>query len=410
VASAVLNGIGSSGPHGRRRVDRAWVPPVAAFVASRVLLVVASSLCLELFPTHTILPWQADAFPGKAWLNGWVRWDAMWYESLVDATARWLPPKHSGANFFPLYSWAGWVASLPLRPWLPMDAAFYLGALAVSHAAFLMGLAGIYRLTRGRAGTEVAERVMWLMAFFPFSFFFGAVYSDALYLSLAAWCFLFAQSRRWRLAASCAALGALTRVTGVALILALVTEYLAQHRFRFRSLRHELGAGAILAAAPLVAAAHFWRRYGTPLAFVYARQTGWHRGIGLGALVGDFREFTAGSLLACGTLQQCLSGWEMTRILLGGWYVALAPATLLLTSSALRAVGPGQTVWVVATVGMALVNGLDGMGRFTAVLFPAFVAAAIQIQSRAGLVAACLLFTPFLLLFTCQFARWRPVL
>ena len=37
-------------------------------------------------------------------------------------------------------------------------------------------------------GADVATRTMWLIAVFPFSFFFTAVYADALYFCLCAWC------------------------------------------------------------------------------------------------------------------------------------------------------------------------------------------------------------------------------
>ena len=122
------------------------------------------------------------------------------------------------------------------------------------------------------------------------------------------------------------------------------------------------------------------------------------------------RELTAGALLACGTVVECLKGWDLTRHLLGYWYLALVPASALLTWTARRIVGVGPTVWVMASLAMALANGLDGMGRFTAVLFPVFIGAALIVRRPAWVAVVCAAFTPFLLLFTAQFARWRPVL
>ena len=54
---------------------------------------------------------------------------------------------------------------------------------------------------------------------------------------------------------------------------------------------------------------------------------------------------------------------------------------------------------------MALLNGLDGTGRFTSVLFPVFIALAMLVRSRAAFVAVCAVFVPFLMLFFAQFAR-----
>jgi hypothetical protein len=385
-------------------------PPCLAFIVTRSLLMIACYLCLEFFPAHTLLSWQAHAFSGNNWLDGWVRWDSMWYESLVDSGAQWLPPEHSGANFFPFYAWTAWIASLPLRPFLRMEPAFYVGALVLSHASFLLGLIGVYRMAIVRVGHQAAARAVWLMAFFPFSFFFSAVYADALYFCLAAWCFTWAQSTRWRLSSTCAAAAAVTRLPGFALFPSLLADYLAQHDFRLRSLRRETGAGLILAAAALVVVGYFWVRYGSPVAFVYARQTGWHRATGFAALVTDIHDYTAGSLLACNNVKDCLRGWDMTRKLLGYWYLGLVPISLMLTWSAARVLGIGQCIWVLTSMAMALMNGLDGMGRFTAVLFPVFIAAGLVVRSRAQLIAVCAGFTPFLLLFMSQFARWRPVL
>jgi hypothetical protein len=385
-------------------------PPCLAFITSRALLAVASYCCLELFPAHTILSWQAHAFPGNNWLDGWVRWDSMWYESLVDSRAQWLPEHLSNASFFPFYAWAAWIVSLPLRPFLRMESAFYIGALALSHATFLIGLVGVFRLAIVLAGRDAAARTVWLMAFFPFSFFFSAVYADALYFCLAAWCFYFAQLSRWRVASLCAAAAALTRLPGFALCLALLAEYLARNDWRMPSLRHEVIAGSILVAAPAIAASYFWIRYGSPVAFVHARQAGWHRATGLAPFLTDVRDYTAGSLLACGNVTDCLRGWDMTRKLMGYWYLSLIPACVLLTWSAARRLGVGQCVWVLGSIVMALANGLDGMGRFTAVLFPVFIAAGVLIGNRVRLVIVCACCAPFLLLFMSQFARWRPVL
>jgi hypothetical protein len=57
----------------------------------------------------------------------------------------------------------------------------------------------------------------------------------------------------------------------------------------------------------------------------------------------------------------------------------------------------------------AVANGLDGTGRFTAVLFPVFIAFAMVVRGRlfAAALAGCV---PFLLLFLFQFSRWRPIL
>jgi hypothetical protein len=381
-----------------------------AFLSTRLLLVVAGFAVLTAFPAHPVESWQGIVFPGHNWIDGWVRWDAMWYESLVNSQPRFLPAGHSHANFFPLYSWVSWLASLPFRAWLDHERAFYAGALVVSSVAFLLGLVAVARLATRLAGADVAVRTVWLIAVFPFSFFFTAVYADALYFCLAAWSLALAYEERWRPACALATLAAMTRIPGLALFPAIVLEYLRRHDFDLRSLKDEAVSLAILAIGPLAIAGYYEWRYGDPLAFLHARQQGWNRAAGLTALQRDFRYFMDGSFAACTTLANCVKEFDATRQVLGYWYVALPPLSAALVIHARRTLGPGLTVWVLLSVAMALVNGLDGTGRFTAVLFPAFIALAMWLRSRAAFFAVCVACLPFLLLFFAQFARWKMVL
>ena len=385
-------------------------PPFLAFAATRLPLIVAGYLCLTMFPAHPVESWQGQAFLGQNWIDGWVRWDSMWYESIVNRHPRFLPTYLSSANFFPFYSWVSWVVSLPLRVFMNGESAFYIAALGVSSAAFVAGLVAVFRLSTTLAGGAVAVRAVWLIALFPFSFFMTAVYADALYFCLAAWSLYFAQAKRWRFACALAAMAAMTRIPGFALFPALLLAYLRQNDFKLRSMKREWVSVTILAVAPAVLGTYFWWRYGDPVAFLHARQAGWERAVGFAALSRDFSHFFSGSLLACGGVANCLREFEPTRIMLGYWYLLLLPVSIALTLSAVKTLGVGLSVWALGSIAMSLPNGLDGVGRFTSVLFPVFIALAMVLHKRGAFLAVCALFVPFLLLFFGQFARWRPVL
>jgi hypothetical protein len=282
--------------------------------------------------------------------------------------------------------------------------------LIVSAAAFVGGLKAVLRLTTHLAGADVAVKTVWLIAVFPFSFFLTAVYADALYFALAAWALTLAYESRWRQACALATLAAMTRIPGLALFPAILLEYLRRHDFDVRSLRKEVPSLLILAAGPIMLGAYYEWRYGDPLAFLYARQQGWNRASGFTALQRDYRYFFSASLLSCSSIGDCLREFEPTRKLLGIWYAALVPFSLALAAYAWRTIGAGLTTWVMLSVLMALVNGLDGTGRFTAVLFPVFIGLALLLRTRAAFLAACAFFIPFLILFFAQFARWKQVL
>lgn len=390
-----------------------------AFAVTRLALIVTGYFALTLFPAHPVESWMGLAFPGHNWIDGWVRWDSFWYESIVDAQQRYLPPQMSNANFFPFYSWMSWLAALPFRALLDREHAFFVGALLVSSASFILGLKAVDRVTTSLAGRDVADRTVWLIAVFPFSFFFTAVYADALYFCLCAWSLTFAYERRWQAACLVAAFASMTRIPGVALFPALGLEYLRQHPPSSRGvgatgwlpvIKKAWLLTAILAIGPIVIASYYQLRYGNPLEFLHARQVGWNRASGLAGYARDFGYFFEPPMFACSGMADCIKEFAPTRTLLGAIYLALMPISIGLTLASARILGIGLTTWTLLSIALALPNGFDGVGRFTLVLFPVFIALAMRLRSRGAFVLVCAMSMPLLLLFFAQFARWRQVL
>ncbi len=390
-----------------------------AFVLTRLALILTGYAVLTAYPAHPVESWMGIVFPGNNWIDGFVRWDSFWYESIVNANPRFLPAGHSNANFFPFYSWVSWIVSLPLRALLDAERAFYIGGLIVSSVSFFLGLKAVDRIATQLAGRDVAVRAVWLIAVFPFSFFLTAVYADALYFCLCAWSLAFAYGRRWPLACALAALAAMTRIPGLALFPALGLEYLRQNppspsgfraTGRGASIKRGTGLIAILAIAPIVIGSYCYWRYGDPVAFLHARQAGWNRAAGFAALMRDWQYFFQGPVFDCAGVAECVKVFGPTRHLLGVFYVALLPVSVVLTVVGARTLGVGLTVWALLSVAMSLPNGLDGVGRFTSVLFPVFISLALLLRDRRAFVAVCVASLPFLLFLFAQFARWRQVL
>lgn len=377
---------------------------------TRGALVLAGFAALTLFPAHPVESWQGLSFPDHNLIDGFVRWDSFWYESIVDPNPRFVPSYLSNANFFPFYSWVSWIVALPFRAFLDLEHAFFIGALIVSSASFLLGLAAVDRLATALGGADVSRRTVWLIAVFPFSFFFTAVYADALYFCLCAWSLTFAYERRWPLACALAAMASMTRIPGLALVPALGLEFLRQHDFRLDALRKGAPYIAILAIGPVVIAAYYSWRYGDPIAFLHARQMGWNRAVGVAGWMRDFGYFFEPPIFACSGVADCLKEFAPTRALLGVTYLALLPITIGFTLASARTLGVGLTAWTLISIAMSLPNGFDGVGRFTAVLFPFFIAVAMRVRSTPLFATVCVACVPLLLLFFAQFARWRQVL
>lgn len=147
-----------------------------------------------------------------------ARWDAVWYLTIAHdgyGTAA----DHPQAAFYPLYPLLmrvlGWVVGSPLLAGILVSLACFLGALAVLH-----------RLTALELGERAARGTVLLVAFFPTALFFSAVYSESLFLLVSAGAFLAARQGRWAWAGALGALAALTRNSGVLLLVPLLLLFL----------------------------------------------------------------------------------------------------------------------------------------------------------------------------------------
>src|SRR3954454_21113688 len=198
-----------------------------------------------------------------ATIDVWARWDSDWFLRIAENGYTW--PSSTPA-FFPLYPLL--VAGLG---WLLLGH-YLLAGVVVSLAAGSFAFVLLYRLTCLRLGEEAARHTVLFLALAPTSLFFGAVYSESLFLLLAVAPFLLAERGRFWQAGTAAGLALLTRSAGVALLPALVV--LAWRRpDRWRSLAGVAVAPLLFAIYPAVLAT--W--IGHPLAFLDAQKVVWER-------------------------------------------------------------------------------------------------------------------------------------
>ena len=144
-----------------------------------------------------------------------ARWDSVWYLTIADSGYE---GSKARAAFFPLYP-------LLVRAVGTLfggsHAALLVAAFLVSLAAFLAALVLLYRLAELELGRSLARPVLLLLALFPAAVYFGAPYSESLFLLLAVGAFYAARTGSWAWAGACAGLASATRSAGLLLVIPL---------------------------------------------------------------------------------------------------------------------------------------------------------------------------------------------
>ena len=196
-------------------------------------------------------------------IDVWARWDSDWFLRIAEDGYSW--PSSTPA-FFPLY---------------PLLVAGLGTGLRRPRRARRRGHLARGRGRRVRAALPpdatcvsertTARRTVLFLAVAPTSLFFGAVYSESLFLLLAVATFLLAERGRFWQAGAAAGLALLTRSAGVALLPALVVlAWRAPNRLRACGVAL---APLLFALYPLVLAIWIDR----PLAFLDAQKVVWER-------------------------------------------------------------------------------------------------------------------------------------
>jgi hypothetical protein len=384
---------------GRRlaQAARACPAPVAAFLTSRLIVLgaaVAGALLLPrrdnwtLFdPAHLTdrLGTVGNVLGAVA-----VRWDSIHYLNIASRGYR-----HAGDTvFFPLYP-------LLIRGVGFLTGSMVLSGAIISWAAFAAALVVLHLLTRLELGDRAADATVLLLAFAPVSLFFGALYTESLFLALSVGAMYSARRGRWWLAVALGTLAALTRVTGVLLVLPL-----AIVRRRGRGI-------AWLASIPAAFAGY--------LAFIAAH------GFGLLAPLVQESQYRrsmtgpAGTVVAA--LRAALSGPRAHAIYAPSLGGPISPgaesilllAVLVIAVLALLAVfrrlplGYGAyaaTALLVCISSPAAGQPLKSVDRYVLTIFPLWMAAGAWLSERRLTGKAIALSAAAMAFFAFQFASW----
>lgn len=153
----------------------------------------------------------------EAFLSKFRLWDAKHYINLVENGYAGCEEngQHLFLVFFPLYVWITRLAGVLIPNTIAAGA-------AVSVLCYAGGCCYVYQLAAGRWNKPVAETAVLFLSFFPFSFFFGTVMTESLFLLTTSAACYYAMKRQWIRFGIGGALAALTRMTGILVIVPAV--------------------------------------------------------------------------------------------------------------------------------------------------------------------------------------------
>jgi hypothetical protein len=337
-----------------------------------------------------------------------ARWDAAWYLRIADSG---YAGSDARAAFFPLYPLL--IRALA-APFTASPAALLVASYAVALAAFLGALVLLYRLVSLELGRPLAAPTLLLLAVFPAALFFGAPYSESLFLLLAVGAFYAARTGGWAWAGAAAAGAGAKRSAGILLLLPLAMIWWGSRERRARD-------AAWLSLAPLGVAGYvlfLGLAEGDGWRFLDV-QDAWSRELAI-PLAGAWDGFTA----ALDGARQLGSG--QTEVVYfeqaAGDPYRIAAINLMLFGAlvfavvacvgALRRLPKAYGTWVAVSLVLPLSfpvgpQPLMSLPRFLAVLFPIFMWLAVWSEERRATGRVAAVSALGLGLFTAQFASWH---
>src|SRR6185436_7499876 len=199
--------------------SRIRVPQPAARIAAGALGIRLVSALLALlinlsFPLDQREQFTVFGSTSPFW-DTFARYDSGHFEGIAWNGYRPAPGGRSNIAFFPVYPL---MMRAVARLFGRQHATFYIAGIAVSWTCFVLAMVALYYLARLDLPPPRAERAVLLTMIFPFSFFYGVVYSESTFLLFAILAFYFFRTRRWLLGGVCGAVATATRVPGILLL------------------------------------------------------------------------------------------------------------------------------------------------------------------------------------------------
>ena len=187
------------------------------FVLKSFLFWRVGTLLIAFFAVNYI-PLLGENFFGGKLINynqnplfwGWANYDGEHFSSIAL-----FGYKSLQQFYFPLYPFL--IRSLAIF-FDPEFSSYVVSGILISNASLFLALIGLYKLARLDYSEKVSKLAIILILLFPTSFYFGAVYTESIFLCLAVWSFYLFRTNKFLFASILAMLSSSTRVVGITIL------------------------------------------------------------------------------------------------------------------------------------------------------------------------------------------------
>ncbi len=368
---------------------------LAPFASTRASLLLVGLLASHLLASGLTLQKGNLVYhrPGPAVLDIWARWDSEWYLLIAekgyasDAQFLGLPVNYApgdATGFFPLYP-------ALIRAVTLLGPTSLLAGVLVSNLALLGALWLLRGLVRLDFGEEVARATLWILLAFPTSFFLSAVYSESVMLVTLLGALRAARAGRPWTAGLCGALCALSRPTGILVLIPLLDELVFAKSPERPGIRWQVPAALALPAASFFAWMLYCRSLTGSLVPFLLRQERWR-----GPTSGPWRAFA-----------RFFDSPRLHDAHHSTIDLVVATSFVLAIPFLYTRLRRSYALYATAAILLPLGSSLWSFSRFAAAIFPVHILAATWASRSEGRLAACLAAAlPVAGFFMALFAAW----
>ena len=207
-----------------------------SFVVWRIVLFLVAFLAIYFIPKWGgWFPYADRALEPTglpSWIWGFGNFDGVHYLKIMQDGYK----NVFSQAFFPLFPLLGRALTsinvlIPKSTTLDLnimvDPAYFYNSFILANGLFVLALYYLYRLFRLDYSEKTSYLSLLLLLVFPTSFYFGAIYTESLFLLLTVLCLYTLRKKNYLVAGVFAAFASATRVLGLALFVVLVVELLS---------------------------------------------------------------------------------------------------------------------------------------------------------------------------------------